>query len=198
MKIHIPEDCTQINVLVSGGADSALLLYLLVLENRTRNLPIVCYGMGKRKNLFHIENVVQWISDNLHVQCRVQITEKFFFIRKFVESILLISESNSYVFSACNKVVENQFTPTRYIAGDTPPVRGPAFNEMHVRPFIDMDKIEVSELYKHHHLQDLFLKTHSCGTDIHDHCGECYFCLERAWGVDNSGLFSIGISHSYK
>ena len=58
MKIHIPEDCTQINVLVSGGADSALLLYLLVLENRTRNLPIVCYGMMKRKNLFHIENVV--------------------------------------------------------------------------------------------------------------------------------------------
>ena len=47
MRIHIPSDCEKIHVLFSGGIDSTILLYLLLLEKQTRpDLEIKCYGLN--------------------------------------------------------------------------------------------------------------------------------------------------------
>jgi tRNA(Ile)-lysidine synthase TilS/MesJ len=46
MEIRIPENCKKIHVLFSGGVDSTLLLYLLLLEKQQRpDLEIKCYGL---------------------------------------------------------------------------------------------------------------------------------------------------------
>ena len=34
MNIEIPDDCTQVNVLVSGGVDSTILLFLLLQQSK--------------------------------------------------------------------------------------------------------------------------------------------------------------------
>ena len=51
-----------------------------------------------------------------------------------------------------------------------------------IRPFFNLDKRQIAELYKQHNLLDtLFPLTVSCITEI-THCGECWFCKERIWG----------------
>jgi 7-cyano-7-deazaguanine synthase in queuosine biosynthesis len=190
MQIYIPNNCPQINVLFSGGVDSSLLLYLLTRQNKN-NIPIHVFGMLKQKRERHFYIVLSWLETHLNTEYNKQLTTRFFFIRDFVKNTLDISPDNSVTYSACNKVVTGIFTPTRYIPGDTPPVRGPAFNERHIRPFIDISKIEICQVYKQFTLQPLFNLTHSCGIDIENHCGECYFCMERAWGVQESNLFSV-------
>lgn len=85
-------------------------------------------------------------------------------------------------------MVEGMFTPTRTIPGDTPPWRGPVFNDHHIRPFIDLDKIEIMKLYKAETTPHLLALTHSCGLEVDRHCGECYFCLERAWGLAEADI----------
>jgi 7-cyano-7-deazaguanine synthase in queuosine biosynthesis len=190
MKIRIPHECSQINVLFSGGVDSSLLLYLLTTQN-TQNIPIHVFGMLKHKREQHFHDVLTWLETHLQVQYTKQLTTRFFFIRDFAKNTLDISPENSFTYSACNKVITDVFTPARYITGDTPPVRGPALNDHHLRPFIDVDKVMICEIYKQHSLQQLFTLTHSCGIDIENHCGECYFCMERNWGVAESNLFSV-------
>lgn len=190
MKIHIPDECPQINLLFSGGVDSSLLLYLLTTQN-TRNIPIHVFGMLKEKRERHFYDVLSWLETRLQVNYVKQLTPRFFFIRDFVKNTLDISPENTITYSACNKVITDVFTPTKFIPGDTPPVRGPAFSERHFRPFITLDKVQLCHLYKQHALQELFLLTHSCGTNIETHCGECYFCMEREWGSQESNLFDI-------
>jgi len=190
MKIHIPEDCTQINILFSGGVDSSLLLYLLTTQN-TQNVPIHVFGMLKNKREQHFYDVLSWLETHLHTQYIKQLSPQLFFIRDFVKNTLAISPETGVTYSACNKVVTDVFTPTRYIAGDTPPVRGPALNARHLRPFIELNKVEICQIYKQFSLQSLFNLTHSCGVDIETHCGKCYFCMEREWGVRESNLFFV-------
>jgi 7-cyano-7-deazaguanine synthase in queuosine biosynthesis len=190
MQIHIPDECPQINVLFSGGVDSSLLLYLLTTQN-TRNIPIHVFGMLKHKREQHFHAVLSWLETHMHTQYKKQLTPRFFFIRDFVKNTLDISPENAITYSACNKVITDVFTPTKFIPGDTPPVRGPALSERHFRPFINFDKVYLCNLYKQYGLQDLFLLTHSCGIDITNHCGECYFCMERDWGIRESNLFNL-------
>ena len=53
-------------------------------------------------------------------------------------------------------------------------------------PLINQDKKGVADLYRHFGVLDsLFPLTRSCEDwtdDFSDHCGVCWFCLERQWG----------------
>lgn len=102
------------------------------------------------------------------------------YIRDAVERILSVYPG--VVMTGCNKVVTH-FTPTVYIPGDTPPVRGPALNEYHLRPFIDIDKVEILQMYVQENILDLLKLTRSCGRPGLDRCGGCYFCMEREWAT---------------
>lgn len=184
MRIPIPEDCKNINILLSGGVDSTLLLFLLMKERQITNVqtPIKCFAM-KSPTTAHT-NVVSWISSYFNEEIPCQLMPKYF-IRDAVKNILAIE--SGYVYSGCNLVLENEFTPTRYLVGDTPPIRGDVYNEFHLRPFIDIGKDELTREYENQGIIDLFKITVSCGVSD-DPCGECYFCLERQWGIDKSGI----------
>lgn len=186
MKIEIPSDCEKIHVLFSGGADSSLLSFLLLSQS---DLPVTLHHMTNKKQddyqLNTAKNIHDWLQEKFLKDITFQVWGKTF-IRQAVEVILMYN--TGYVFSGCNKVPENIFTPTRYIPHDTPPVRGPAFSNLHIRPFIDMVKPELYELYCKYNILDLFNLTVSCGIPKktkkgYEPCNECFFCLERLWGM---------------
>jgi hypothetical protein len=185
MRVTIPEDCKNINVLLSGGVDSTLLLFLLMKERRLTNnfVPIKCFVMNSPTTAY--KHVLNWVSLYFEEEIPFQrMTRRF--IRQAVENILLISP-DGYVFTGCNVVVTDEFVPTVYLQGDTPPKRGPEYSERHLRPFIDVTKDVLIKEYETHGILDLFKLTVSCGvSDVP--CGGCYFCMERQWGVEKAGI----------
>jgi hypothetical protein len=102
------------------------------------------------------------------------------YIRTAVDTIQ--KTYGSYVFSACNKV-PTHLNPKNYIHNDTPPIRGPSLNFQHLRPFINLYKPEIVEIYRQEGIMDLIDMTYSCGYSINLECGNCFFCLEKKWGL---------------
>lgn len=191
MKITIPDDCEHISVLFSGGVDSTLLLFLLMQERNLtpKNIPIKCYKMktGRPQSglsgTTHLK-VLKWITEYFKEEIPIQ-TISSVYIRDSVANILLLD--SGYVYSGCNLVLHNEFTPTVYVPGDTPPVRGPALNEFHLRPFIELPKDVIIKEYEQLGILELLKLTVSCAVaDIP--CGGCYFCLEREWGIKKAGI----------
>jgi len=186
--IEIPSDCKKIHVLFSGGMDSSILLYKLSKIVNT-SIPIITHSFRGNLNLPHINAVLNFIYDRFNLTIPHRKHQGHFNIRDIVYRILTVEPG--YIFTGCNKVIEDKFTPTIHIPGDTPPVRGPAFNEYHVRPFINLDKIEILRIYLEEDVLDLLPLTHSCGVKQTGRCGGCYFCLERKWATDALNVIDI-------
>jgi|APGre2960657404_1045060.scaffolds.fasta_scaffold18863_3 hypothetical protein len=188
MNIEIPQDCTHINVLFSGGADSTLLSYLLLKQHPETSLTL--HFMKHRLDFQSpfMYDCHTWLENHFNKKIHLNIWGKTF-IRPAVESILL--DFPGYVYTGCNKVPENEFTPSVYIPYDTPPVRGSVFNDFHKRPFIDLLKPEIYKIYHKENILDLFSLTFSCGAPKKQEnrvtaCGGCFFCMERDWAVKNN------------
>lgn len=194
MQITIPKDCEKINVLMTGGVDSTLVLFLLLkeLQDSGRSIPVHTYNfLCTHQNLqvasrASVSNVLHWLQNRFPISIHHKDVNRKRWIRNMAEDVLITE--GGYVYSGCNLVVENQFTPTVWIENDTPPVRGDAFNEYHIRPLINIDKIDILRIYKQHNIMDLFELTHSCGVSPVP-CGGCYFCMERQWALDNIDNF---------
>lgn len=189
MSLHIPEDCNKIHLLFSGGVDSTILLYLLLLEQQKKpELEIKCYGLNMQKDsiLFSkCTSILNTMEARFSTKLSFHTLNKKFILRDFAE--LILSVDSGYVFSGCNKVLDF-LKPTMYIRGDTPPFRGEPFNEFHIRPFIRMDKAEILSYYVKHDILDILDLTYSCGIDLKIPCNNCYFCLEREWGLKTCGI----------
>lgn len=180
MRISIPDGCENINILLSGGADSSLLTYLVLQQ---QSVPVICHIMNNDDEIFDklFVPINQYFHNKFGDRYKVsRIRQQGMFIRDAVERTLSVYPG--VVLTGCNKVVTH-FTPTVYIPGDTPPVRGPALNEYHLRPFIDIDKVQILQMYIEENILELFNLTRSCGLPGLNKCGGCYFCMERDWAV---------------
>jgi 7-cyano-7-deazaguanine synthase in queuosine biosynthesis len=189
MKIEIPSDCRKAHVLFSGGVDSTLILYSLLLQYANDpEFQIICHGLNMSRQDIKFQRCVDILNVLEHKFNRQILFTPFiklYILRDFVKMILSVDKG--YVFSGCNKVLEF-LTPTNYIPHDTPPVRGEPFNEFHIRPFINMDKKEIISYYIKYNILELLNMTYSCGYDSRVACKNCYFCLERRWGLEMCGL----------
>lgn len=182
--MYIPSDAKKVTVLVSGGIDSTILLYLLAREIVESNLEIELdvVSFSSVVNNKKIKQVIQYIEQKFFIKIPYNLSAKSGWIREVVSNVFEVCQSD-YVYTGCNLVVTDKFTPTRYITNDTPPVRGEPFNERHLRPFISYDKVKIVELYLEHNLLDLLQMTYSCGYSPIQECGECYFCTEKIWAT---------------
>jgi 7-cyano-7-deazaguanine synthase in queuosine biosynthesis len=191
MRIEIPEDCEKIHVLFSGGMDSSILLYLLAKQmvEEEKSVSLITHSFGNSYRSKHVPTVINFIENKFSYPIKIRKHQLSYNIRDIVN--LILTTEGGCVFSGCNKVIENQFKPKRYIPGDTPPWRGPPHSDHHLRPFIELDKIEILNIYVTENILELLPLTHSCGTTSREKCGECYFCLERKWATDALNISDI-------
>jgi hypothetical protein len=170
--------------MASGGADSTILAYIMATV-ATHRSPRLFMLRSDNIALPRMESIIALIEQKTGYRYPLTVFKEKTFIRPSVEKILGVYDG--VVYTGCNRVVEGMFYPTIHIKGDTPPIRGPAFDHRHLRPFIDMDKIDVIMLYKQYKVLDLLALTRSCGLD-EGRCEGCYFCLERKWACEYLGI----------
>jgi hypothetical protein len=191
--MYIPQDAKKVSVLVSGGMDSTILLYLLAKNISDNNLDIQLNAVSFKAGTVvpeRVKKIVWYVEKLFSIKIPHTSSAKFGWIREVVSDVLKVYEVD-YVYTGCNLVVNDKFTPTRYIRNETPPVRGEPLNEHHLRPFISYDKIKIVELYLQNNLLDLLKMTHSCGFSPNEECGECYFCTEKIWATKTLNVHQL-------
>ena len=188
--IPLPSDCTTLHVLVSGGADSALLLYLLAKQNPTATIRCHSY-----KYMAQVLPVVQWVYT--HTNKALPVTQwggdRNVFVRIAAQTVLL-EDPTGYVFTGCNAILETVNTEMiRELLGVENilrkiPTRGPVETARHLRPFLELTKQDILQEFINEDILDLLAITRSCNTGPRGRCNRCYFCRERAWAVKCLGI----------
>lgn len=191
-----------IGISVSGGADSSLLLYILMIYATGPIHVFTC--ASKEKN-----RVAPVIASNVIGHCidATNFNQSVYHHVYFVDSQTLTSWRTgmidinkslqlSHIYTAVTSNPSKEVT-NRWSNGDNglnherdPMVSRPTTyhnlpmaNNLHT-PFFNVDKLKIKEIYDELKITDtLFPVTRSCESFelITGHCGECWWCQERQW-----------------
>lgn len=205
--INIPAQYTKIGVKISGGADSAIVTYMLAkyvaeIRQDITIIPITLNAEGKHYQQIFADKVLKKISELTGVvfgthyyktigaatsEQYVSGQEEFvwdLYRKGIVQAHFVGITANPYESEAPHLFVEGAGLPSD--DRSKLPQKRPQIDSTSWRPLINTDKKGVAEHYKNLNLLDvLFPLTRSCEkftTDFSHHCGECWFCQERLWG----------------
>lgn len=186
VEISLPRD-KNIAVLLSGGADSSLLFWLLCKENLQRNLNnnIIPFTIDRSNGaVLHSNRIIQYLRSIFEIH---------------IPDPIIVGNSglhnSQHVWSGVLDIKRNFKINELFIAGTQNPPSGAVDGEYPLRkplsknfflykvPFYDCDKRHIMFLYQHYNLLGLFDITHSCGNLSNGKCLECFSCNERSWGI---------------
>jgi len=203
--IDILDKETKIGVRISGGVDSTMVLYLMAIFKRDyrpdiKILPMTVVNPFKPYQEIFSNRVIDKVKELTGVE--IGELDAFFPTledrTKFGEAQIdrlriwyRVRRLDTHVMGETKNPpldVDAQFQFSG--AGREPKrdefVTGDDIILLKTRPFRNIDKQGVAELYEKFGLTDtLFPITRSCEkhtTDFTAHCEECWFCEERKWG----------------
>ncbi len=191
-----------IGVSCSGGADSALLLFLLMKHTQQDIHVFTCSSSEKgRKNALvvpliiekciQLTNHLNVISHSWHVP--QQNNDVLFDPQKKYLKMGLIKAVCTGFTANPSVEISNSFSgPATEQEARNPLVFRETWDERREfhKPFTNVDKQIIAVLYKSFELiETLFPLTRSCESldlkNLNNHCGECWWCNERAWAFGN-------------
>ena len=203
---QFPEESKNICVNVSGGLDSALLLYMAVLqaEKQNKNLFLLtCSSAYKNNyNALYASKVVSKVMQMTNTdRIKLHYTE---FVKKQHRRLInqlecdMIDRYN--IDTLMNASTQNPAEDAGI--GEGEPRRNPGHKWQIIQdyplrdvkiflPFILVDKRLTCAGYKQLDLLDTLLPvTRSCEgfVDINTTCKDCWWCKERKWGLESIGM----------
>lgn len=200
--IDVPYHYDKIGVKISGGADSAIMTYMLALyKKQVRNIsliPVTVINAIKPHQHIFSRRVLDFIENELNVRFEShQILQDLVDPNEYNEAQrLFIKElrSKRIIQAHFTGITENpdiELDPTGNFTGDSTRDKSLGYKNTSCNksffPFENINKKAIAELYDHYGIMDsLFPLTRSCeNSKIHftePHCGKCWWCLERKWG----------------
>ncbi len=167
-------------LMLSGGADSSLLLWLLVKNNFNLTTFTIERKHGELENS---KKIVDWVNN--------------YFKSSIPYPVMMQPESNDHsmhIRFALRKIFQKKLASHLYfgitqnppvkLSGNVP-IRHSTDNEKLITPFWHLNKQHIIHLYKNFDIMELFDITNSCQIYVDKHCGECFHCQERSWGLNN-------------
>lgn len=186
----------SIGISVSGGADSAILLYLLAkhktdpihvftasLDSKNNTAPRFaqkvierCIKLTNNSNIYHHVHFI----NNMNNKSNMFNGVRYFLKNNLINNVytaetLLPPKEDFEKFKNQDQFIYKQRNPLR---------RKPHLRNKFYSPFISIDKKHIREMYEKYDVIDsLFPVTRSCESFIlkKGHCGECLWCEERYW-----------------
>jgi hypothetical protein len=194
IEIKFHENKQRIGVMLSGGADSAILLYLLALERKLEGSTqeIVPFTVARPDGAW---NYVKPIVDKINQMLNIALPDP---IQVGDPSLHHSKQGRSGELEARSKYNIDHFY---YGSQQHPPVPMPG--EYPARPdkielpgttipFALVDKRHTLGLYEVFQAWPLIELTHSCTALTEGRCGECYNCKEREWALGELGITDPG------
>lgn len=226
---------TNIGVAVSGGADSAILLYTICyliesykLESKVHIINCIRNWKSKPWQSYNAKMVIEYIQNKFtNIQFQIH---KNFVPPEFEwadKGAIIVDEYGKYQsgdiieLRAFSEYIAHNYNLTSWYVGvtknpkdisDEGGMLNRSFDNLELdkiilqrdnvlvcKPFAFLEKDTIISLYNYFDAKDLLQLTRSCEGEIQgisyknynegDNiplCGECYWCRERQWGIENA------------
>jgi hypothetical protein len=195
IEIKFHENKQRIGVMLSGGADSAILLYLLALERKMEGSTqeIIPFTVARPDGAW---NYVKPIVDKINQMLGTTIADP---IQVGNPRLHHSQQGRSGELEARSKYNIDHFY---YGSQQHPPVPMPGDYPKRPEqvelpgttiPFALIDKRHTLGLYEVFQAWPLIELTHSCTAQTEGRCGECYNCKEREWALGELGITDPGV-----
>jgi 7-cyano-7-deazaguanine synthase in queuosine biosynthesis len=188
--INIPD--RPIALMLSGGFDSAVLLYLLC-ESGAKQ--VFCHTIHHRNSSYFAGKVVDYVQQKFpEVSLGHEILEKTSdnMIQIINEGYGKVIHDGFFLYDAATKNPSIEDLP------DHPESRPPRATNYPTNlmdcPFLDIEKTEIIRMaHDRGILDELAAITHSCTETDGERCGQCWQCLERKVSFAKYNLVDVGI-----
>jgi 7-cyano-7-deazaguanine synthase in queuosine biosynthesis len=179
MKFTLPENARP-GIMLSGGADSTLVLWLL-LKNKIK--PKAFVVDRKNGSVESSRRVIDWINQYFNIKY------------KYPTIVGDPTLPHDQQVGSGLKEIRSRRLATHIFLGTTqnppitlpgnPPVRPTSIRtRAYIAPFLLSNKQDIYQIYKENNILELFDLTQSCEIYQDKHCGECFSCHERKWSMD--------------
>jgi len=185
--------------MLSGGLDSAVLMYLILKENKNSNIQSFSIPKYDGSHLF-----VRGILDYFEEQFNIVIPDTIIVgdpnahhaqqsTRAMVEIFKDYTEID-FIYFATNQNPTHGFDYTQYATGSYPNRVTESPHPKILMPFIEMYKDEILKIVFDNSQEKLLSLTHSCTEQKTGRCGQCFQCNERAWAFRQLDRIDPGIN----
>lgn len=203
ISIELPQHHRRIGVMLSGGADSAVLLYLLALERKQTNSEHELITLTVPRSdgaTYYVDAIVDKVNElipdanipkpirlgdpTVHHSQQGKSGEIEARQRYGIEHVFYGSQSHPPVpmpGEYPNRPTQREFLNNRGVISTT-------------CPFALVDKRHTIDLYEIFQVWPLIELTHSCTHQTAGRCGVCYNCVERAWACESLGYRDPGLA----
>lgn len=203
----IVEENVTVALTMSGGLDTALLVYMVCKElldtgRRPEDYIKWIFTIPKRDGAeLYPDAIIEWINNKLNIE----LPSKTIIRKPNLHSTFHGSQVWQSLLVALEK-----FNPDKLYMGDQRaapddaniPIFRPNRSKTLEGPMPGRALFPFNHLFKYHCI-DLFYKlgieeliplTHSCTQQPVGRCNQCYHCLERSWGFTTINRIDIGVS----
>jgi hypothetical protein len=171
----------KIGILLSGGIDSAVLLYLLAADNP--NIDIQPFVINKSDGaVLYVDDIIKWVADKTDCNIKPAIVvgdptaHHSLMNRSAIADVLNNHQEIEHIYIAINKV-----PPALKDLPSTPQRATHSANTKVVLPFVDYTKDVIIRVARDRGILDLLKLTHSCTEQRIGRCDQCWQCTERKW-----------------
>lgn len=187
-------------ILLSGGIDSAVLLFAILAEYKQRSVEpnIQIFSIPKSDgSTACVPGILEFLNTKFGTHLPLQPT--------FVgDTTLPHGEMNVSAFHEIfgsgkyqidflfNAVNQNPPEPFKMRGMYPNRVTAPSASGKSIRPFLTLYKTHVMDLMVQLGAQELLNLTHTCTEQSVGRCNECFQCDERAWALDQINQIDIG------
>lgn len=177
----------KIGVLLSGGMDSALLLYLLAVHTPNE---LCCFTVKKHDGAdFYVDRIVDWINSrlNTNISYSLRVGNPNLHHEKIIVNALYLIKNECDVFYLAGNSYPADVLPDgpRRVKTDGNRVR---------QPFFDCYKTDILRSYIEYDIIELLTYTHTCTEQSRGRCRVCWQCKERSWAFTELGMIDTTIT----
>lgn len=182
-------------ILLSGGLDSAVLLYLYLktCQAEKKSPVILPFTIPKDDGSYlYVASVISWMIEHFDLQIPHYTLVGDPTIHHRLQSASAIQDIFTKFPKIDYVIIGINQNPPEDIGVEGPVRDTKSDNIQILMPFVDLYKTHIVDLIYEHNLQGLLDITHSCTEQRVGRCMECFQCKERAWAFKQLDQMDIG------
>jgi hypothetical protein len=186
-------------IMLSGGLDSAVLMYLILKENKNVNIQPFSIPKQDESHMF-VPKILEFFEVLFDIEIPSTILIGDSSVHHSQQSTVAIKQifkdyaEINFIYFATNQNPTHNFDYDRYSKGSYPDRVKASPHPKILMPFIEMYKDEILKIVFDNDQGELLKITHSCTEQKTGRCGQCFQCNERAWAFRQLDKTDPGIN----